>query len=320
MVLEFEKNILEIEEKLAAQKEEDKKEGKVTDQKTISGFESKIKSEIDKVYSNLNPWAITQIARHVDRPSFLDYVDMIFSEFIELHGDRQFGDDPAIICGMAKIEHEKVFVIGQQREKTIEEAKKRNFGMANPEGYRKALRIMKLAEKFNRPVLTFIDTPGAFPGIEAEERGQGEAIARNLKEMCKLKIPVIATVIGEGGSGGALGIGVANHIYMLKYSVYSVISPEGCASILYRDSTKAPDAAKSLKITANDLLELALIDGIVDEPKGGAHRFPEVTAQNLKKKLLEGLKELKKYSKNRLKEKRMEKFFKIGVYSEKPLK
>lgn len=313
MVLDFEKSIVEIEEKLskinAAENPDD-----------FNKVQSKLKSEIEKVYSNLDAWQITQISRHLQRPTFLDYVSMIFTDFIELHGDRNVGDDPAIITGMARLEEEKVFVIGQQKGKTMEEAKKRNFGMPNPEGYKKALRVMKLADKFNRPILTFIDTPGAYPGIEAEERGQGEAIARNLKEMAKLKVPVIATVIGEGGSGGALGIGVANTVLMLKYSIYSVISPEGCASILWRDSAKAPDAAKTLKLTAEDLLKLGIIDGIIEEPMGGAHRYPDVTAKKMKEKLLEVLKELKKMSANKLMDRRIDKFLSIGVYGEKPLK
>jgi acetyl-CoA carboxylase carboxyl transferase subunit alpha len=320
MTLEFEKNIAEIEDRLEALESDLEKEGKTLDQKFVSSLESKFKTEIEKVYSSLNPWHIAQIARHLKRPSFLDYINMIFTDFIELHGDRNIGDDPALITGMAKLDDEKVFVIGQQKGKTMEESKKRNFGMPNPEGYRKALRVMEMAEKFQRPILTFIDTPGAFPGIEAEERGQGEAIARNLKEMAKLKVPIIATVIGEGGSGGALGIGVANLVYMLKYSIYSVISPEGCASILWRDSSKASDAAKSLKLTADDLLKLEIIDGIVEEPKGGAHRYPEETARKLKAKILEGLRELRRMSRNKVTEKRIEKFLKMGFYSEKPVK
>lgn len=320
MVLDFEKNIIEIENRLKDLEKELEHEGKQLDPKFISGMENKLQSEISKVYSSLDAWQISQISRHLDRPTFLDYVKMIFTDFVELHGDRNIGDDVALITGMAKIDGEKIFIIGQQKGKTMEESRKHNFGMPNPEGYRKALRIMELADKFSRPVLTFIDTPGAFPGLEAEERGQGEAIAKNLKEMAKLRVPVIATVIGEGGSGGALGIGVANHVYMLKYSIYSVISPEGCASILWRDGAKASEAAKALKLTSDDLLNLGIIDGIIEEPKGGAHRFPELTAQKLKEKLTEGLKELKRMSKNKIAERRIEKFLKMGMYSEKPLK
>ncbi|HCL55444.1 MAG TPA: acetyl-CoA carboxylase carboxyl transferase subunit alpha [Spirochaetia bacterium] len=317
MVLEFEKGIHEIEEKIKALKEKDK----FPDfDKQLELLESKYHAEIEKVYSELNPWKITQIARHLDRPTFLDYINMIGTDFVEIHGDRNIGDDQAMITGMMKIDEEKFFIIGQQKGKTMEEAKKRNFGMPNPEGYKKALRVMKMADKFNRPILTFINTQGAFPGIEAEERGQGEAIARNLREMAKLRVPVVATVIGEGGSGGALGIGVANMVFMLKYSVYSVISPEGCASILWRDSTKASEAAKALKITADDLLKLGLIDGIIDEPLGAAHRYPEQTAQNLKNKLLETTKELARMSRNKLMDRRIDKFLNMGKFSEKPLK
>ncbi|HOJ49378.1 MAG TPA: acetyl-CoA carboxylase carboxyltransferase subunit alpha [Spirochaetota bacterium] len=316
IALDFESKILELEKKIDDLKK-DYEENKVNDYKLIETLNSRLKSELEKIYSQLDPWQITLVARHPERPKFLDYVNMIFSDFIEIHGDRSFGDDKAIITGFAKINDEKVFIIGQQKGKDIEDSKKYRFGMPNPEGYRKALRVMKIAEKFNRPILTFIDTPGAFPGIDAEERGQGEAIARNLKEMANLKVPVIATVIGEGGSGGALGIGVANFVYMLKYSIYSVISPEGCASILFRDSSKASEAAKSLKLTAKDLLELGIIDGIIDEPAGGAHRYPREVAQNLKNKLMDSIIILKKLSKEKLKERRIEKFLKIGYYTEK---
>jgi len=311
MVLDFEAKIVELEEKIIELKKEYEKNNKEIDYKLIDSLNSRLRNEIEKVYSKLDPWQITLVARHPNRPKFLDYVNMIFSDFIEIHGDRNIGDDVAIITGFATIEDEKVFIIGQQKGKTLEETRKYRFGMPNPEGYRKALRIMKMAERFNRPILTFIDTPGAFPGIEAEERGQGEAIARNLREMANLKTPVIATVIGEGGSGGALGIGVANLVYMLRYSIYSVISPEGCASILFRDSTKASEAAKSLKLTAKDLLDLGIIDGIIDEP-GGAHRYPREVAQNLKNKLLESIHMLKKLSKEKIREKRIDKFLKIG--------
>jgi len=313
MVLDFEAKIVELEEKIIELKKEYEKNNKEIDYKLIDSLNSRLRNEIEKVYSKLDPWQITLVARHPNRPKFLDYVNMIFSDFIEIHGDRNIGDDVAIITGFATIEDEKVFIIGQQKGKTLEETRKYRFGMPNPEGYRKALRIMKMAERFNRPILTFIDTPGAFPGIEAEESGQGEAIARNLREMANLKTPVIATVIGEGGSGGALGIGVANLVYMLRYSIYSVISPEGCASILFRDSTKASEAAKSLKLTAKDLLDLGIIDGIIDEP-GGAHRYPREVAQNLKNKLLESIYMLKKLSKEKIREKRIDKFLKIGFF------
>ncbi|PKL14930.1 MAG: acetyl-CoA carboxylase carboxyl transferase subunit alpha [Spirochaetae bacterium HGW-Spirochaetae-6] len=318
MVLDFERSIAEIEEKILLLK---KKE----DHDSMSGnmleaLEASLKNEIDKVYNNLDPWKITQIARHFDRPTFLDYVKLIFTDFVELHGDRSFFDDKALVGGMAKLDGEKVFILGHQKGRDMNEAKMRNFGMPRPEGYRKALRIMEMASKFNRPILTFIDTPGAYPGLDAEERGQGEAIARNLREMAKLQVPVIATVIGEGGSGGALGISVANKILMLKYAIYSVISPEGCASILYRDSTKASEAAKALRLTADNLVQYGICDGIIEEPKGGAHRFMKETAQNMKAFLIDALKELNKVSRSKISDKRIDKFLNIGVYSEKALK
>ncbi len=317
MALDFETSIDEIEQKIDLLANTNN--GGNMDTKLLSALQDNLQNEVEKVYSDLNPWQTVQVARHLSRPRFMDYIKMIFTDFIEIHGDRGFRDDLALVTGMAKLGGEKVFVIGQQKGTGMEEARKRNFGMARPEGYRKALRVMKLANKFNRPILTFIDTPGAYPGLDAEERGQGEAIAMNLREMAKLQVPVIATVIGEGGSGGALGIGVANSILMLNYSIYSVISPEGCASILWRDSAMAPDAAKALNLTAGDLKRLGIVDDIIDEPYGGAHRYPEITAENVKERLIKELKDLKKLSKTKVMDKRMEKFLKIGEFSEKPL-
>lgn len=238
----------------------------------IGRLEAKIHTLTEQIFANLSPWQIVQLARHPQRPYTLDYVRGMFTDFEELHGDRHFSDDLAIVGGMARLEGRPVMVIGQQKGRDTKERTARNFAMPRPEGYRKALRLMKLAEKFNLPVITFIDTPGAYPGIGAEERNQSEAIARNLFEMSKLRVPVISTVIGEGGSGGALAIGVADHVMMLQFSIYSVISPEGCASILFKKAERAKDAAEAMKITARDILGFGLIDEIVSEPLGGAHR------------------------------------------------
>jgi acetyl-CoA carboxylase carboxyl transferase subunit alpha len=245
-----------------------------------------------QIYGKLNAWQISQVARHPQRPYTRDYIQSLFTEFEELHGDRAFADDPAIICGVARFEGEPVVVIGHQKGRDVKERQYRNFGMPRPEGYRKALRLMRMAEKFRMPVLTFIDTPGAYPGIGAEERGQSEAIARNLYVMAELKTPVICTVIGEGGSGGALAIGVGDRVMMLQYATYSVISPEGCASILWKSADKAPEAAETMGITAQRLKTLGLIDRIVTEPAGGAHRDHVAMAANLKKTLQESLKQL----------------------------
>ncbi len=311
MEYSFEEPIIELEKKIDELRKLDS-EGDVSFQNEIKKLEEKKNSLIKKIYSNLSPWDITLIARHPKRPLFQDYSKLIFKDYIELHGDRQFGDDQAISGGICWLEEEKVFIIGHQKGKNTKENIKMNFGMPRPEGYRKALRLMKLAEKFEKPIITFIDTPGAYPGMDAEERGQSEAIARNLYEMSILKVPIITVVVGEGGSGGALALGVADRIFMLTNSVYSVISPEGCASILWKDAAKAPDAAKAMKITANDLLSLELIDGIIEEPSGGAHRNYDITAMNIKKEIISHLKELKKNSTKKLLEKRYDKFIKMG--------
>ncbi|MDR1784826.1 MAG: acetyl-CoA carboxylase carboxyltransferase subunit alpha [Endomicrobium sp.] len=269
-----------------------------------------------KIYSSLTPWQRVQIARHPKRPYFLDYVELIFKDFLELHGDRVFGDDQAILCGIATIDGESVVVVGHQKGRTLEENMSRNFGMAHPEGYRKALRVMNFAEKFNKPIITFIDTSGAYPGIAAEERGQAEAIARNLRDMSNLKVPIIAVVISEGGSGGALGIGVSNKILCLENAYYSVISPEGCAAILFRDSSKAPEAAKVMKITAKDLLNLNVIDEIIKEPLGGAHYDSTRTAANIKVALNRYLRYYKSKSSKEILDERYSKFRNIGIYKE----
>ena len=271
---------------------------------------------IKKIFLNLTPWQKTQIARHIRRPCIMDYIPRIFDEFIELHGDRLIGDDRAIITGMARFANETVFVIAHQKGKDTTTNIACNFGMPNPEGYRKAARIMRLAERFKKPLLTFIDTPGAYPGIEAEERGQGEAIARNLFILSRLKTPVIAVIIGEGGSGGALAIGVADRVMMLEHAVYSVISPEGCAAILWNDKTRVEEAAGTLHLTAKDLLELQIIDEIILEPSGGAHRNHDEAAQKIKKAIKKHLNKLKAIDIPALLEERYEKYQKMGKWGE----
>ena len=282
--------------------------------KTIENRAEKIKQDI---YNNLTAHQIVQIARHPNRPDTTSIVRLIFDKFIPLHGDRMFKDDPSIIGGLAKFQGLKCMVIGHQKGHDTKENIRRNFGMPHPEGYRKALRLMKLAEKFNLPIITFIDTPGAYPGLEAEERGQSEAIAKNLKEMAVLKVPVISFVIGEGGSGGALAIGVSNKVFMLEYSVYSVISPEGCASILFKDNKQADKAAELLKLTAPNIKKLGVIDDIIPEPKGGAHTNWEEISQRIKNKIESELKELKQLSAEELVENRFKKFMSIGFFQEK---
>ena len=268
------------------------------------------------IYGKLTPWQVAQVARHPQRPFTLDYVQGLFTHFEELHGDRTFSDDPSIVGGLARFNGTPCMVLGHQKGRDTKEKIARNFGMPKPEGYRKALRLMKLAEKFALPVFTFVDTPGAYPGIDAEERGQSEAIGRNLFEMARLKSPIIVTIIGEGGSGGALAIAVGDVMQMLQYATYSVISPEGCASILWRSAEMAPDAADALGITANRLKTLGLIDKIVPEPLGGAHRDPQAAAQALKKALAEALKQLEEYKPKELVERRLERLMAYGKFKE----
>jgi acetyl-CoA carboxylase carboxyl transferase subunit alpha len=267
--------------------------------------------------SNSVAWQRVQLARHPQRPFALDYIQKCFSDFTEIHGDRAFGDDHAIVSGFAYLEGHPVVVIGQQKGRDTKENIRRNFAMPHPEGYRKALRLMKIAEKFSKPIVTFIDTPGAYPGLGAEERGQAEAIARNLLEMAKLKVPVVAVVIGEGGSGGALGIGVANKVLMLENSIYSVISPEGCAAILWNDRERIQQASDVLRLTAQDLLGFKIVDGIVPEPAGGAHLDHDLTCKNLKKALLAELKPLLHMSAQALEVQRYEKFRAMGIFQDK---
>ena len=310
-MLDFEKPLFEIRNKIDSLKESQEK-NEVDLQDEIDMLEASLKRETTKVYTNLKPWDRVQIARLPERPTTLDYIPYIFDSFIELHGDRSFRDDPAMIGGIGYLDGKSVTVIGQQRGKDTKDNIYRNFGMAHPEGYRKALRLMKQAEKFNRPIFTFIDTKGAYPGKAAEERGQSESIAKNLMEMASLTVPVIAIVIGEGGSGGALGIGISNRVLMLENSTYSVISPEGAAALLWKDSNLAQIAAETMKITAHDLLDLGIIDEVINEPLGGAQKDEKVQALSIKKMFLKHLNELKQLTPEELANDRFEKFRKIG--------
>ncbi|WP_096189706.1 acetyl-CoA carboxylase carboxyl transferase subunit alpha [Evansella halocellulosilytica] len=313
--LPFEKPIIELKNKISelktftAEKEID-----------LSGEIEKLEARLEQlekdIYGNLNPWERVQIARHSQRPTTLDYIERVFTDFLELHGDRLHGDDEAIVGGVAKFDGKPVTIIGHQRGKDTKENIRRNFGMPHPEGYRKALRLMKQAEKFHRPIICLIDTKGAFPGRAAEERGQSEAIARNLIEMASLRVPIICVVIGEGGSGGALALGVGDRIYMLENSTYSVISPEGAASILWKDASLAKKAAESMKITAPDLKELKLIDGIVPEVRGGAHRDVDTQAEEIRKILASALQQLSEKDGEQLVNERYEKFNEIGEFTD----
>jgi acetyl-CoA carboxylase carboxyl transferase subunit alpha len=313
--LDFEKPIAELEAKLAElRKFSDDTELNISDE--MVQLEAKSKSLTASIFGSLNPWQISQLARHPDRPYTMDYIERIFTDFQELHGDRAYADDAAIVGGPARLEGRPVMIIGQQKGRDTRERQRRNFGMPRPEGYRKALRLMKMAERFQLPILSFIDTPGAYAGSGAEERGQSEAIARNLFEMSKLPVPIICTVIGEGGSGGALAIGVGDRVLMLQYSTYSVISPEGCASILWKSAEKAADAAEAMGITSDRLKELDLIDAIIEEPLGGAHRDIEQMTENVKTALLSGLEELSALSAEELLNRRLQRLMSYGVFKE----
>lgn len=283
---------------------------------TINELEQKLEETSNSLYSNLTGWQEVQLSRHADRPQTLDYISLICDDFIEMHGDRTVKDDKAIVGGFASINGQTVMVIGHQKGKNTKERQFRNFGMANPEGYRKALRLMRLAEKFNKPVISFIDTMGAYPGLEAEERGQGEAIARNLLEMSVLKVPIICIVVGEGASGGALGIGIGDRVYMLEHTWYSVISPESCSSILWRSWDFKEKAAECLKLTSADMFGNKLIDGIIPEPLGGAHQNPELMAQTVKDRIISDLALLGKMKTEKLIETRINKFCAMGVVEE----
>ncbi|MDR0984951.1 MAG: acetyl-CoA carboxylase carboxyltransferase subunit alpha [Endomicrobium sp.] len=313
--LDFEKPIIEIENKII----ELKKTSKICNMdlsKQINMLERKKHKLKLKIYSSLTPWQKVKIARHQNRPHLHDYINLLFNDFIELHGDRCFGDDCSMLCGLALINKTRIVVIGQQKGKNLNENIKLNFGMAHPEGYRKALRIMELAEKFNKPIVTFIDTPGAYAGIAAEERGQAQAIAKNLIAMSNFKVPIISIIIGEGGSGGALGIGISNKVLCLEYSYYSVISPEGCAAILFRDINKSLEAAKILKIVSKDLLELNIIDEIIKEPLGGAHNNIKNMATTIKLALIKYLKMYKNKDSEENIAERYKRFRKFGIYKQ----
>ncbi|MFP1682871.1 acetyl-CoA carboxylase carboxyl transferase subunit alpha [Alloalcanivorax sp. C16-1] len=309
--LEFEQPIADLEAKI----EELRLVGsgsEVNISEEISKLQEKSITLTENIFGNLSAWQISQLSRHPKRPYTLDYVQRLFGGFDELHGDRSFADDPAIVGGVTRLDDRPVMVIGHQKGREVKEKVRRNFGMPKPEGYRKALRLMEMAERFKMPVLTFIDTPGAFPGIDAEERGQSEAIARNLRVMSQLKVPIVATVIGEGGSGGALAIGVCDHLQMLEYSTYSVISPEGCASILWRSADKAPEAAEAMGVDAGRLHELGIVDQVIKEPLGGAHRDYDQAADSVRRALVEQLAGLSELSVEDLVERRYQRLMSYG--------
>jgi len=313
--LEFEKPIADLEKKI----EEltlFTSSGNIDLEEEILKLHKKADQLRAEIYSRLTPWQKAQISRHPNRPYTLDYIEAMLTDFTEMHGDRAFADDPAIVCGMARLDGMPIVVIGHQKGRTTKEKISRNFGMPNPEGYRKALRAMRFAEKFKKPLITFIDTPGAYPGIGAEERGQGESIARNLYVMSGLTVPIVATVIGEGGSGGALALGVADRVLMLEHATYSVISPEGCAAILWDNGSKAYEAAELLKITAQDLFQMKVIDEMIEEPIGGAHRDPRRAAELLKEAVTRNLSEIKDLSSAELVRLRYEKFRKLGMFDQ----
>ncbi len=313
--LEFEQPIAELEAKI----EELRLVGddnEINIGEEIARLEAKSRTLTEQIFSNLSPWQVSQLARHPQRPYTLDYLERIFTDFQELHGDRAFADDRAIVGGLARLDGRPVMVIGHQKGRDTREKVQRNFGMPRPEGYRKAMRLMQMAERFGLPVLTFIDTPGAYPGVGAEERGQSEAIARNLFVMAGLKTPIVCTVIGEGGSGGALAIGVGDRVMMLQYSTYSVISPEGCASILWKSAEKAPEAAEAMGITAERLRELGLVDEVIPEPLGGAHRDVDAIAQSLKFALKEALERLDSVPPDKLLDSRYQRLMGFGIYNQ----
>ncbi len=311
--LDFEKPIADLEKKIAEMKALSGSSN-IELGEEIARLEKKMEKLRAEVYSSLTRWQRVQLARHPNRPYTLDYIRRIFSDFVELHGDRRYSDDAAIVCGFAGFQGKPVFIMGHQKGRGTKENLYRNFGMPNPEGYRKAKRLMELAARFERPVISFIDTPGAYPGLGAEERGQAEAIASNLFTMANLQVPILAVVIGEGGSGGALAIGVADRILMLENSIYSVISPEGCASILYRNAAEAPKAAEAMRVTAPDLLELELIDEVIPEPLGGAHRDPDKTAENISTVIARVLQELQSLPIEELIRQRHQRYFRAGKW------
>jgi acetyl-CoA carboxylase carboxyl transferase subunit alpha len=313
--LDFERPIVELEERIRTL-EASASVGGVDVAKEVQDLRRKATRMSRDIFSRLEPWQRVMLARHGRRPTTLDLVERIFTDFVPLHGDRQFRDDPAIVGGLARLEGQPVLVVGHQKGRDTRSNLKRNFGMSHPEGYRKSLRLMDLAQRYNRPVITLIDTPGAYPGLGAEERGQAEAIARNLREMAALTVPTVAVVTGEGGSGGALALGVTDRIYMLENAVYSVISPEGCAAILWRDAGKAPEAARAMRLTAADALSLEVIDGVISEPVGGAHRDPAGAALAIKARLLDALAELGELDPATLRSRRLAKYLAMGQWAE----
>ena len=315
MPLEFEKPILELERRIAELKETAKATG-VDLEAEIRLLEERLARLRKETYENLTPWQRVQLARAPGRPTTLDVLEKAFQDFIELHGDRAFADDPAIVGGLAYLEGEKVVVVGHQKGRDTKENLQRNFGMPHPEGYRKAMRLMDLADRFGYPFLTFVDTPGAYPGVSAEERGQAWVIAQSIQRMSRLRVPAVTVILGEGGSGGALAIAVANRVLILENAWYSVISPESCAAILWRDAKEAPKAAEALKLTAKDLLQLKVVDAIVPEPEGGAHKDPDRAIRNIKEALLKALEELKGLSSEALYEDRYRRFRSLGAFAE----
>ena len=306
--LDFERPILELERKIEELRHI------TADKEVIRRLEIELEKKKGDTYQNLTPWQKVKIARHPNRPYTMDYIGMIFTDFYELHGDRLFGDDKALIAGLAKLDGDKVLVMGHQKGRDTKENLMRNFGCAHPEGYRKALRLMQLARKFGVPIITLVDTPGAYPGVGAEERGQAQAIALNLREMSDIAVPIVVAVIGEGGSGGALGIGIGDRVCVMENAYYSVISPEGCAAILWKDSAKAEFAAEALKLTAPELLKMGIIDDVIPEPQGGDHRDPQVSGKNLKAVLKRHLQELKQIPADKLIPLRYQKFRKMGAF------
>jgi len=312
--LDFEKPVVQIQEKINHLKDLSRTNpGRIEE---LPKLEKRMRELQREIYSKLTPWQITQIARHPERPSTSDYLALVFEEFTELHGDRLYRDDKSIIAGLARLEGRSVILIGHQKGKGVKDRIAHNFGMPHPEGYRKALRVMQMAEKFNKPIITFVDTPGAYPGVQAEERGQSEAIAKNLMVMSQLTVPVISVVIGEGGSGGALAISVADHMLMLEYSIYSVISPEGCAAILWDDVAKTEEAAETLRLTAKDLLRLGIIKDIIPEPPGGAHHDPKTTAETVSRTICKELSALESIPAVERVKQRYDRLRKIGAFSE----
>jgi len=313
--LDFEKPVVELETKIKELREF-AASSNIEVGEEVSRLEKKADKMRREIYTRLSRWQRVQLARHPRRPYTLDYIGMLCTSFLELHGDRAFRDDPSIVGGVARLDGMPLVVVGHQKGRNTKENIHRNFGMSHPEGYRKALRLFELAERFRLPILTLVDTPGAYPGVGAEERGQSEAIARNLREMARLRVPVVTVVIGEGGSGGALALAVADRVYMLENAIYSVISPEGCAGILWKDKSKAPEAAEVMRVTARDVLELGVIDGLIAEPLGGAHRDPEATARAVRETVTAAFGELAGESETSLLENRLEKYSRMGVFQD----